>query len=64
MDQINKELDELQDLSDLATSLSNYVYINITAIDKILKKFDKKFKRYNLNFEQNFIIEKYKKKKQ
>ena len=26
------------------------------------KKFDKKFKRYNLNFTKNFVIEKYQKK--
>ena len=31
-------------------------------MSKILKKFDKKFKRYNLNFTRNFIIEKYQKK--
>ena len=31
-------------------------------MSKILKKFDKKFKRYHLNFTKNFIIEKYQKK--
>ena len=62
MIQINKELDELQNLSNLVNLTSNYIYINITGMSKILKKFDKKFKRFNLNFEENFIIEKYKKK--
>ena len=62
MIELDKELDQLQDLSDFATSLSSYIYINITGMSKILKKFDKKFKRYNLNFTNNFIFEKYQKK--
>jgi len=60
--QLEKELNELQTLSSYATSLSCYIYLNITGMSKILKKFDKKFKRYNLNFTKNFIIEKYQKK--
>ena len=60
--QLEKELDELQTLSSYATSLSCYIYLNITGMTKILKKFDKKFKRYNLNFTKNFIVEKYQKK--
>ena len=59
MNQLDKELDELQDLSNYAMSISSYVQINITGMAKILKKFDKKFKRYNLNFAKKFIIEKY-----
>ena len=59
MYQLDKELDELQDLSNYAMSISSYVQINITGMAKILKKFDKKFKRYNLNFAKKFIIEKY-----
>ena len=62
MIQVEKELDELQALSSYATSLSCYIYLNITGMSKILKKFDKKFKRYRLNFSKNFIIEKYQKK--
>ena len=62
MIQVDKELDELQLLSDFSTSISSFVYINITGMYKILKKFDKKFKRYNLNFTRKFIIEKYNKK--
>ena len=58
MSQLEKELDELQILSSYATSLSCYIYLNITGMYKILKKFDKKFKRYNLKFTKNFIIEK------
>ena len=57
MNQLDKELDELQDLSNYAMSISSYVQINITGMAKILKKFDKKFKRYNLNFAKKFIIE-------
>ena len=60
--QLEKELDELQTLSSYATSLSCYIYLNMTGMSKILKKFDKKFKRYNLNFTKNFIVEKYQKK--
>ena len=60
--QLEKELDELQTLSSYATSLSCYIYLNITGMSKILKKFDKKFKRYNLDFTRNFIVEKYQKK--
>ena len=60
--QLEKELDELQTLSSYATSLSCYIYLNITGMHKILKKFDKKFKRYNLDFTRNFIVEKYQKK--
>jgi hypothetical protein len=60
--QLEKELEELQTLSSYATSLSCYIYLNITGMAKILKKFDKKFKRYNLKFSQNFIVEKYQKK--
>ena len=60
--QLEKELDELQALSSYATSLSCYIYLNITGMAKILKKFDKKFRRYNLNFTRNFIVEKYQKK--
>ena len=62
MIQVEKELDELQALSSYATSLSCYIYLNITGMAKILKKFDKKFKRYNLNFTKNFVVEKYQKK--
>ena len=62
MVQIEKELDELQSLSSYATSLSCYIYLNITGMHKILKKFEKKFNRYNLNFTKNFIVEKYQKK--
>ena len=62
MVQIEKELDELQTLSSYATSLSCYIYLNITGMAKILKKFEKKFKRYNLDFSRNFIVEKYQKK--
>ena len=60
--QIKKELKELNDLSKYAGSISSYIHINITALSKILKKFDKKFSRYNLNFAKKFIIEKYQKK--
>ena len=59
---LDKELDQLQELSNYATSLSSYIYINITGMSKILKKFDKKFKRYNFNFTSNFIFEKLQKK--
>ena len=62
MAQLDKELEELKTLSSYATSLSCYIYLNITGMAKILKKFDKKFKRYNLNFSKNFIVEKYQKK--
>ena len=57
--QLNKELDELQDLSNFAMSVSSFIYINITGMQKIMKKFDKKFKRYNFNFSKKFIIEKF-----
>ena len=60
--QLKKELHELKSLSSYATSLSCYVYLNMTGMSKIMKKFDKKFKRYNLNFTKNFVIEKYQKK--
>ena len=62
MKQVDKELDELQLLSNFASSISSFIYFNITGMYKILKKFDKKFKRYNLNFTRKFIIEKYNKK--
>ena len=62
MAQLLKELDELKALSSYATSLSCYIYLNVTGMSKILKKFDKKFKRYDLNFTKNFIVEKYQKK--
>ena len=62
MNQLNKELDELQKLSTHAKSLSSYIFYNITGVSKILKKFDKKFKRFNYNFTKNFVVEKYKKK--
>jgi len=60
--QVSKELDELISLSIYAMSISCFVYYNITAIAKILKKFDKKFKRYDLDFQRKFIVEKYQKK--
>ena len=62
MVQLKKELVELKALSTYATSLSCYIYLNITGMSKIMKKFDKKFKRYNFNFTKNFVIEKYQKK--
>jgi hypothetical protein len=55
-------LDELISISIYAMSISCFVYYNITAIAKILKKFDKKFKRYDLDFQKKFIVEKYQKK--
>ena len=60
--ELSKELDELQSVSNIAMLLSKYVFINLTGIEKILKKFDKKFKRYNLDFGNRFITEKYLKK--
>ena len=42
MAQLDKELEELKTLSSYATSLSCYIYLNITGMAKILKKFDKK----------------------
>ena len=62
MIQLKRELQELKSLSSYATSLSCYIYLNITGMSKIMKKFEKKFKRYNLNFTKNFVIEKYQKK--
>ena len=62
MAQLEKELDELQSLSTYASSLSSYIYMNITGMSKIMKKFDKKFKRYGYNFSEKFVVEKYKKK--
>ena len=60
--ELNNEIDELQSVSNTAMLLSKYVFINLTGISKILKKFDKKFKRYNLDFGNKFITEKYLKK--
>jgi hypothetical protein len=60
--QLKKELQELKSLSTYATSLSCYIYLNLTGMAKIMKKFEKKFKRYNFNFTKNFVIEKYLKK--
>ena len=40
-------------------SVSSFIYINITGMQKIMKKFDKKFKRYNFNYSKKFIIEKF-----
>ena len=60
--QLKKELQELKTLSTYATSLSCYIYLNMTGMAKIMKKFEKKFKRYNFNFTKNFVIEKYQKK--
>ena len=34
----------------------------MTGMAKIMKKFEKKFKRYNFRFTKNFVIEKYQKK--
>ena len=62
MIQLKRELNELKSLSSYASSLSCYIYLNITGMSKIMKKFEKKFKRYNLNFTKNFVIEKYQKK--
>ena len=62
MSQINKELDELQSLSNYATSLSSYIYLNITALSKILKKFDRKFSRLRVTFTKDFILEQFEKK--
>ena len=47
MIQLKRELVELKTLSTYATSLSCYIYLNMTGMAKIMKKFDKKFKRYN-----------------
>ena len=60
--QLKKELQELKTLSTYATSLSCYIYLNMTGMAKIMKKFEKKFKRYNFRFTKNFVIEKYQKK--
>ena len=60
--QVSKELEELISLSIYAMSISCFIYYNITAIAKILKKFDKKYKRYDLDFQKKFIVEKYQKK--
>ena len=53
MAQLEKELDELQSLSTYASSLSSYIYMNITGMSKIMKKFDKKFKNMVIIFLKN-----------
>ena len=62
MSQINNELDELQTLSNYAESTSSYIYFNITALSKILHKFDKKFSKYKVTFTEDFILEQFEKK--
>ena len=62
MTQITRELDELQSLSKYSTSLSSYIYLNITALSKILKKFDKKFAKSGATFTRDFILEQFEKK--
>ena len=48
--EIEKELDELDKISNINVDLAKYLRDNITALSKILKKFDKKFKHFNTSF--------------
>ena len=41
---INKEISELFEIAQYSFSIVDYVYINLMALKKILKKFDKNYK--------------------
>ena len=44
MSNIFEEINKIEQLCAKTIELSNYINVNVTAIRKILKKFDKKFK--------------------
>ena len=56
--QIEQELDELDKISNINVDLAKYLRDNITAMGKILKKFDKKFKHFNTSLSLDYPIEK------
>ena len=53
MAQLEKELDELQSLSTYASSLSSYIYMNITGMSKIMKNLTKNSKDMVIIFLKN-----------
>ena len=55
--QVFQELNDLQSLCDYTTTISSYVNLNIQIIYRILSKFDKKYKKYKINFTKEYILE-------
>lgn len=53
---IEKEFDELTRIAIFTTELTKYIYDNIKAIVKILKKFDKKFQHFNPNLSNSYVV--------
>lgn len=52
---MEKELEELIGISAYTINLCNFINLNMTAIKKILKKFDKKFSHVFKNISVSFI---------
>ena len=57
---IDNELNELMKISSETYLLMKYLVANLTALFKILKKFDKKFKHFNTKLSVDYIVAKLK----
>jgi MFS family permease len=55
---ILKEYEELEKISQVAYSITKYIDLNMTALKKILKKWDKKFETYYGNISLKYIQKK------
>jgi hypothetical protein len=55
---LKKEIFEIEKLTNSALKISNFVELNLTAIKKILKKFDKKFSSYFSRISFSYIKKK------
>ena len=55
---IENEFNELIEIAQFTTNLTKYIHDNIFAMEKLLEKFDKKFRNYNTNLANSYIIAK------
>lgn len=53
---LTREVEELTEIAKFISKMYSFIYLNIKAVQKILKKFDKKFVLFETNLKNDYII--------
>ena len=61
-EEISNQIIDIYKIASTTLNLTKYIHSNITALFKILKKFDKKFKHYNVSLSHDYIVSNLKQK--
>ena len=61
-EEISNEIINIYKIASTTLNLTKYIHSNITAIFKILKKFDKKFNQFNVSLSHDYIVSNLKQK--